>query len=264
MLSRMKPFQVLVLSTIGLNALSAPYALAGVNATVTNATGMKFARIEPDVFIMGSPSDEVDRKDAEAPHVVTITQPFYLGVYEVTQVEYEKVMGSNPSKEKSPNLPVDHITWHDAVAFCEKLSATDPKFDYRLPTEAEWEYACRAGTRTRHYWGEDSDRSQIGDYAFYKANGDGKTHEVGQKRPNPWGLYDMNGNVWEWCQDWMAPYDPAQKLDPKGPSAGDQKVCRGGCWAYDAARCRSAERNEAPADSVHPNLGMRVVAVPKG
>jgi formylglycine-generating enzyme required for sulfatase activity len=243
-------------------AAVAPGASTSVSP-VENAIGMRLVRIEPAAFIMGSPSDEPGRSDGERSHVVTITQPFYIGVYEVTQAEYESVMGKNPSKEKGPRLPVDHISWLDAVAFCETLTARDPRFSYRLPTEAEWEFACRAGTRTRFYWGDDADLTQIGQFAFYKANAGGKTHEVGQKLSNAWGLYDMNGNVWEWCQDWMAPYGPGAIVDPKGPESGEQKVCRGGCWAYEANRCRSAERNEAPADSVHVNLGMRVVAVPK-
>jgi len=239
------------------------YSAAKAGTTVENVIGMKLVLLETSVFVMGSPEDESDRRSTETQRVIQITSPFYLGAHEVTQAQYEKVMGNNPSKTKDPRLPVDHISWHDAVAFCAALTALDPRFSYRLPTEAEWEYACRAGTRTRYYWGVDANLSQIGDHAFYKENAEGKTHPVGQKKPNAWGLYDMNGNVWEWCQDWMASYDPNELRDPKGPGTGDQKVCRGGCWAYDAARCRSAERNEAPPDSVHVNLGMRVVAVPK-
>ena len=227
---------------------------------ITNSVGMKLQPIAPGSFIMGSPEHEKDRKPTETEREITISREFYIGVYEVTQAEYEAVMGHNPAREKGATLPVDHVTWHDAVAFCDKLTAQESGMRYRLPTEAEWEYACRAGTATRYYWGDDPELASIGAHAFYKANSGGKTHEVGQKKPNPWGLHDMNGNVWEWCQDWMGPYVPDETKDPGGAVSGEGKVCRGGCWAYDASRCRSAERNDAPADSVHVNLGFRVVA----
>lgn len=227
---------------------------------IINSIGMKLQLIAPGTFSMGSPESEKDRKPGEVQREVTLNREFYIGVCEVTQAEYEAVMGVNPSKTKGAKLPVDHVSWLDAVSFCQKLSDKEPGMRYRLPTEAEWEYACRAGTTTRYYWGHDLDLSAIGDYAYYKENSGGKTNEVGQKKSNPWGLQDMNGNVWEWCQDWMGPYDTRETTDPKGPATGEGKVCRGGCWAYDASRCRSAERNDAPADSVHVNLGIRVVA----
>lgn len=238
-------------------AAAAPKSLP---APVVNSIGMKLQFLAPGAFTMGSNESDKDRKPGEVQREMTLSREFYMGVYEVTQAEYETVMGINPSKIKGPKLPVDHVSWHDAVSFCEKLSAMESGMRYRLPTEAEWEYACRAGTTTRFYWGEDPDLAGIGEYAFYKENSGGKTNDVGQKKPNPWGLHDMNGNVWEWCQDWMGPYNAAETRDPKGPSTGEGKVCRGGCWAYDASRCRSAERNEAPPDSVHVNLGIRVVA----
>lgn len=240
-----------------------PRVFAGVTPlaeSITNSAGMKLQLIPSGNFIMGSPEQEKDRKQLETQRQITISQPFYIGICEVTQAAYEAVMGTNPSQNKGANLPVDHVSWNDAVAFCEKLSVKEPGMRYRLPTEAEWEYACRAGTTTRFYWGEDLDLTAIGDYAFYQRNSGGKTNEVGQKKPNPWGLHDMNGNVWEWCQDWMGPYDVQATVDPNGPARGEGKVCRGGCWAYEANRCRSAERNDAPADSVHVNLGIRVVA----
>lgn len=230
---------------------------------LTNPIGMKLVPIPAGTFQMGSPEAEDGRKPGEVQHSVTISDSFYMGVYEVTQSQYEQIMGTNPSGNVGADLPVDHVTWFDAVAFCGALTTMDPKFTYRLPTEAEWEYACRAGSTTRYYWGDDPKIEGIDAYAYYKENADGKTHPVGGKRPNPWGLFDMNGNVWEWCLDWMGPYPDGDATDPRGPDAGEQKVCRGGCWAYDATRCRSAERNEAPADSVHPNLGIRVVATPK-
>ena len=227
---------------------------------ITNSVGMKLQPISPGTFTMGSPNSEKDRKPAETQREVTISREFYIGVYEVTQREYEAVMGNNPATHQGANHPVDHVTWRDAVVFCEKLTAKESGMHYRLPTEAEWEYACRAGTSTRYYWGNDPELASIGDHAFHKENSGGTTNPVGQKKPNAWGLHDMSGNVWEWCQDWMGSYAPDEVMNPTGAASGEGKVCRGGCWAYDASRCRSAERNDAPADSVHPNLGIRVVA----
>ncbi|MBL7649303.1 MAG: formylglycine-generating enzyme family protein [Candidatus Hydrogenedentes bacterium] len=249
------------LSAFAVTLMPCVFAVASPLADpITNSVGMKLQPVPPGSFIMGSPEHEKDRKPTETERRITISREFYIGVYEVTQAEYEAVMGHNPAREKGATLPVDHVTWHDAVAFCDKLTAQESGMRYRLPTEAEWEYTCRAGTATRYYWGDDPELASIGDHAFYKANSGGKTHIVGQKKPNPWGLHDMNGNVWEWCQDWMGPYVPEETKDPQGPAAGEGKVCRGGCWAYEASRCRSAERNDAPADSAHVNLGFRVVA----
>ena len=250
------PVTVLALLAIGAASAAPPVD----TAPLTNSIGMKLQRIAPGTFTMGSPESEKDRKPAETQREVTISHEFYIGVYEVTQREYEAVMGNNPAKHEGANHPVDHVTWRDAVVFCEKLTAKEPGMRYRLPTEAEWEYACRAGTSTRYYWGNDPELEAVGDHAFYKENSGGTTSPVGQKKPNAWGLHDMNGNVWEWCQDWMGPYASDEVINPTGAASGEGKVCRGGCWAYDASRCRSAERNDAPADSVHPNLGIRVVA----
>jgi formylglycine-generating enzyme required for sulfatase activity len=228
---------------------------------ITNGIGMKFKLIPAGEFMMGSPEDDPDKSDDETPqHRVQITKPFCLGVHEVTQEQYEKVMEKNPSRFKEPSHPVDSVTWDNATAFCAKLSAMDTGFDYRLPTEAEWEYACRAGTTTRYSFGDDLDPQ----YAWFRGNSDGKTHPVGQKRPNAWGLYDMQGNVAEWCQDWYGERDYANSplADPVGPASGRGHVLRGGWWTAYATSCRSAYRGSGRAVVQNYILGFRVAAVP--
>jgi len=206
---------------------------------------MKLVLIRPGKFVMGSPDSEQGRKGNEGPqHEVTISKPFYIGVTEVTQAQYEAVMGTNPSRFKGPTNPVESIPWNEAVEFCRKLSEKTGKA-VRLPTEAEWEYACRAGTKTRYSFG-DSD-SVLGDYAWYGSNSGGMTHPVGQKKPNPWGLYDMQGNVWEWCADWDGPYSSGSSTDPQGAGSGDSRVLRGGSWGNgQTEHFRCASRSTSP------------------
>jgi len=192
---------------------------------------MKLVLIRPGKFMMGSPDSEQGRESKEGPqHEVVITKPFYMGVTEVTQAQYEAVMGMNPSKFTGPTNPVEYVSWDDAVLFCRKLSEKTGK-TARLPTEAEWEYACRAGTKTRFSFG-DSD-SVLGDYAWWESNCGGKTHPVGQKKPNPWGLYDMHGNVWEWCADRYGSYSSGVSTDPQGATSGDRRLVRGRSWRDD-------------------------------
>jgi len=215
-----------------------PAPLKKVPQELVNTIGMKFRLIQPGSFMMGSEKGDSDEKPV---HKVTLTKGFDMGVYEVTQEEWQKVMGSNPSKFKGPKNPVDSVSWEDAQEFARKLSQKE-NVTYRLPTEAEWEYACRAGTTTEYYWG---DEGEIGDYAWYDGNSGGTTHPVGQKKPNTWGLYDMSGNVYEWCQDWYSgaeKYPLERQTDPTGSTSGSDRVVRGGCWGLNALSCRSALR----------------------
>jgi formylglycine-generating enzyme required for sulfatase activity len=214
---------------------------------------------------MGSPDSDSDAGSNEKPqHKVRITKPFYLGVYEVTQAEYEKVMVENPSYDKRATNPVEMVSWAEATEFCKRLSATEGKA-YHLPTEAEWEYACRAGTTTQYSFGDDE--VSLGEYAWYTNNATMKTHAVGEKKGNAWGLHDMHGNVWEWCQDWYAGdyYANSPTDDPQGPSSGaSYRVVRGGCWIDSAWSSRSAFRYRIEARNRYERLGFRVAAVPPG
>ena len=190
--------------------------------------GIEFVYIPPGEFLMGSPESGA-MSDERPQHLVRITQGFYLGKYPVTQAQYECVMGKDPSVFKGPDRPVEWLTQREAVAFCDRLGMC-ASGEVRLPTEAEWEYACRAGTQTRYYFGDDD--GQLGDYAWYRENADQQTHPVGQKKPNAWGLYDMLGNVCEWCLDCWCPWFYAESPtdDPIGPQDGATAISRGGSW----------------------------------
>ena len=215
--------------------------------------------IKPGTFEMGSPSSEEGRDDDERQHRVTLTKGFWMGKYEVTQAQWQAVMGSDPSRFKGSNLPVEQVSWNDCQEFIRKLNAKG-QGTFRLPTEAEWEYACRAGSRTRFCFG-DSD-SDLGEYGWYGSNWGGTTHSGGQKRPNAWGLYDIHGNVWEWCQDWYGDYPSGNVTDPRGPGTGTYRVVRGGGWYYAPARCRSALRSGNAPGNRRGRLGFRVVRTP--
>ncbi|GCA87083.1 SUMF1/EgtB/PvdO family nonheme iron enzyme [Microcystis aeruginosa] len=209
-------------------------------------------------FFMGSP----DRDNEKPQHQVQVNS-FAIGKYPVTQAQYQAVMGNNPSWFKNnPQNPVENVSWNDAQAFCQKLSQITGK-TYRLPTEAEWEYACRAGTTTRYYFGDDA--NQLGDYAWYKGNSQAKTHPVGQKKPNAWGLYDMSGNVWDWCEDdWHnnyigAPKDGSAWLVNNDNRSQFSKCLRGGSWFSFPYVCRSANRYRVNPDYDYGDSGFRVV-----
>ena len=212
---------------------------------MVNSVGMVLVPIPAGEFQMGSPESEKDRQDDETQHLVKITKPYYLSAYEVTQEQYEKVMGNNPSDSKGANKPVENVNWNDAVDFCRKLSEQEGE-EYRLPTEAEWEYACRAGTSTAYSFG--NDESQLGKYAWFgslQLISEHETHPVGEKLPNAWGLYDMYGNVWEWCQDRYryGAYGSEKVItDPTGPASGSRRVLRGGAFYVPPFVVRSADR----------------------
>ncbi len=221
---------------------------------------MRLVLIPAGEFMMGSPKSQRGRKDNECPqHKVTISRPFYMGITEVTQEQYEAVLGKNPGSHKGAKNPVERVSWNDAVGFCKKLSAKTRRA-VRLPTEAEWEYACRAGTKTRFHFGDDE--KQLGDYAWYKDNSGGKAHPVAQKNPNARGLYDMHGNVWEWCADWHADsYADAKAVDPQGAPSGTHRVLRGGSCRDRPGYCRSARRGKNTPANRRELTGFRVVVV---
>jgi formylglycine-generating enzyme required for sulfatase activity len=263
----------------------------------TNSIGMKLVLIPPGEFDMGSPKELIDEElrlhrddkwymdhlnwyidplPGEGPrHRVRITKPFWLGATVVTQEEYQRVMGSNPSKfQGDPKRPVECVSWNEAVEFCRRLSelpgekAAKRRYQYQLPTEAQWEYACRAGNPGRWCFSAQpnpspgaSEETLLGEYAWFNQNsGDGQTHPVGQKLPNAWGLYDMHGNVWEWCQDWYdgGYYANSPTDDPAGPSGGSYRVRRGGSYGFAAGYCRSAHRFKLDPRYGEPPLGLRV------
>jgi formylglycine-generating enzyme required for sulfatase activity len=225
--------------------------------TFTNSIGMKFTLIPSGEFEMGAKEIK-----AEQPvHKVTIKNPFYLGTYPVTQREWKAVMGHNPSRFKSlfkgDNRPVENVSWYDVQEFIKKLNEQEGTDKYRLPSEAEWEYACRAGTTTRYSFG-DSD-SKLGDYAWYADNSGDKTHPVGEKKPNPWGLYDMHGNVFEWVQDHRhRHYNGAPADGSAWEGSGADRVLRGGSWSRSARDCRTASRDYDAQGVRGINLGFRL------
>jgi len=244
--------------------------------TLTNSIGIKLALIPAGRFLMGSPDTEPERSADEGPqHHVIISQPFYLGVYPVTQREYEAVMGKNPAHFNShnkggPEHPVEQVSWDEAVEFCERLSILPQEKKagsvYRLPTEAEWEYACRAGTTTAFWWGDSTSarKANFKGKNPYGGSAEGqyqqRTTKVGSFQANPWGLYDLHGNVWEWCSDWYTEsfYRQGDNKDPQGPKSGERRVLRGGSWGYNGRYWRAASRNHYEPGVRFHFLGFRV------
>jgi formylglycine-generating enzyme required for sulfatase activity len=238
----------------------------------TNASGMTFAWVPPGTFVMGSPEDEAGRDPDELRHPVTLTRGFWMGVTQVTQEQFQNVLGYNPSHFRGGDLPVETVHWENACDFCRRLSDREGRC-YRLPTEAEWEYACRAGTQTAYWFGNESHGPNpfirfirlfgpdiLARHAWYRGNSGGRPHPCGLLLPNPWGLFDVHGNVWEWCQDWydLNYYRQTPLVDPPGPESGTRHVLRGGSWNNRAIRLRSARRPWLPPE--HPDrYGFRVV-----
>ena len=246
-------------------ALVAAKAKAGPDR-VTNSVGMEFIRIPKGVFMMGSPRGEKNRSREESQARVTLSRDFWLGKTEVTRGQWETVMGTKPwSGSGDPlgaDFPAVNSSWEDVTEFCRKLtdrergSGTLPADEvYRLPTEAEWEYACRAGTTTAYSFGEDE--SKLGDFGWFSGNAGGNAHRVGTKKPNPWGLHDMHGNVREWCSDWYKS-KLAGGVDPVGPAEGSGRVNRGGNWSFFPIDCRSAHRYYLAPSLRLVNVGFRV------
>jgi uncharacterized protein (TIGR02996 family) len=259
--------------------------------TLTNSIGMQFVLIPPGTFLMGSPAGESERDNDEQQHRVEITRPFYLGVYPVTQTQWQAVMHNNPShfsatgdgKAKVKGLdtsdfPVEQVSWEDATAFLDKLSALEEeheaRWNYRLPTEAEWEYACRGGTASNQifHFGNtlSSKQANFDGRSPYGGAATGpylqRTSKVGSHPANGFGLHDMHGNLWEWCSDWYDGdyYAKRPPADPQGPRQGSDRVYRGGGWYGDGWFCRSASRDGNVPDFRHDDLGFRAALVPSG
>ncbi|MCL1993066.1 MAG: formylglycine-generating enzyme family protein [Spirochaetes bacterium] len=275
---------------------------------ITSPAGIVTLRLPAGVFTMGSPAHEIGRGDWEGPQrQVTISEGFWMGVYPVTQEEWERVMGGNPSffpddpaaGEAQGRRPVENVTWHDAIVFANRLSLMEglspayriagsthpddwgdvPAWDspnlaawnsveivpgsngWRLPTEAQWEYAARAGTATAFSNGTQdwNDAASLDGIGWLYFNSGGMTHAVGRKAANPWGLHDMHGNVWEWVWDWWGVYTAQDETDPAGASSGTERVLRGGSWFNSALDVRSAFRNGAAPSSRNGNVGLRLV-----
>lgn len=241
--------------TLGVRASDAP----GKTLSLDLGGGVKLEMvlIPAGKFMMGS-----DKGGEKPAHEVTITKPFYMGKFTVTQAQYQQVIGSNPSKFKGAENPVDSISWEVAQKFCAKASEIT-KMTITLPTEAQWEYACRAGSKTAYYNGDtEADLEKAG---WYSVNAKDTTHPCGKKEPNAWGLYDMHGNIWQWCMDWhdSTYYAKSPKEDPQGPESGATRVMRGGTYDTTAYGCRSAYRYSFEPARKFENMGFRVIAVTK-
>lgn len=221
---------------------------------ITDSLGMTFAWIPPGTFKMGSPKSEEGRGSDETQHKVTLTKGFYLAVHSITQAVWQKIMRKNPSDYKSGgDHPVTNVSWVDCQKFLEKLSKKDGHC-YRFPTEAEWEYACRAGTQTAFAFGKTLSDEQA------SLDGIGTT-PVGKFPPNAWGLYDMHGNVWEWCADWYGAYPAGNVVDPQGPDSGGGRIVRGGSFGSPANDARSAVRNGCEPTETGNLVGFRPVRI---
>lgn len=223
--------------------LVTPFLLLAQNHDVqsktskSDSTGMEFVLVQPGTFQMGSDDGDADEKPI---HSVTISRPFYIGKYEVTQKQWRDVMGTNPSRFRGDTHPVENVSWIDALEFIQKLNEKEGTTKYRLPTEAEWEFAARGGTQSNGY--KFAGSNNVADVAVYSENSGSQTKPVGSKRPNELGVYDMSGNVNEWCSDWYGAYSGSVERDPKGPSSGLGLVLRGGSFASGDDYCRVAFR----------------------
>ncbi|MBL8228343.1 MAG: SUMF1/EgtB/PvdO family nonheme iron enzyme [Bryobacterales bacterium] len=230
-----------------------------------NASAIRFRYIPPGSYLRGSPASEAGRDRDEVQHRVTITRGFYMAVHEVTQEQWRGLMGSNPAVFQQPvegedplQRPVEFVSWNDCQRFLAKLNALG-EGRFRLPTEAEWEYAARAGSQTRFWWGDGVRDSDNQKHAWANSRSYATTHPVGMKPSNAWGLFDMSGNVWEWCSDWYGPYPEGDQVDPKGPPQGKERVFRGGSYYDFPVSLRSANRHRHAPEARYTAIGLRLV-----
>ena len=244
-------------SSTSLNAVGSSTSGSVITIPVKNGISIEMVKVEAGSFNMGATPEMENPYDSEKPvHRVTLTNNYYIGKYEVTQALWQAVMGSNPSYFKGDDLPVEKVSWDDCQDFISKLNAMTGK-RFRLPSEAEWEYAARGGKKSRGY--QYSGSNTLGDVAWYYGNSGPKTHAVGTKQPNELGIYDMTGNVWEWCQDWFGSYSSSPQTNPTGAASGSIRVCRGGSWNYSAGLCRTSYRGNNSPDDRFSYLGLRLV-----
>jgi formylglycine-generating enzyme required for sulfatase activity len=239
-------------------ALEPPELRPPVSRKMVNSIGMRFVLIPAGTFLMGSATTEQGDEDELPRHQVTLSQPFYLQTTPVTQGQWVEVMGENPSffHEGGDNCPVENVSWEEAQEFIANLNDLEGTDEYRLPTEAEWEYACRAGSNEAFCFGDEE--ADLKNYAWYEANAGGSTHPVGRLRANAWGLYDMHGNVFEWCQDWFGEYPAGPVTDPQDPASGGHRVLRGGSWNSPVEDVRSAYRLRLNPDYRYQHEGFRL------
>lgn len=231
-----------------------------MSETITNNIGMTFVLIPAGTFLMGGDPVKEQADENETPrHTVTFAEPFYLGKYTVTQSQWQALSEGNPSRFKGNDLPVETVSHGDACQFIDRLNRREETDAYRLPTEAEWEYAARAGSESTYCFG--AEKKNLGNYAWYQKNSDQQTHPVGLLSPNDWGLHDMHGNVHEWCSDWFDRnyYAQSPKDDPTGPGDGLARSLRGGDWGSKDWYCRCAIRSLSSPDRRSPRVGFRVV-----
>jgi sulfatase modifying factor 1 len=262
-----------------LGSMPTPFPPVWASAWGTNRRACFFAELElaqgavtrlrwipPGRFLMGSPADEAGRWKEEGPqHWVMLTCGYWLADAPCTQAEWRAVMGTKPSYFKGNDLPVEQVSWEECQEFCKRLRSRYPGLEARLPTEAEWEYACRAGTTSAYNDGPTCTGPEEKDLAldkvgWFNENSGGKIHPVRQKEANRWGLYDMHGNVWEWCEDWYGDYNADDQVDPAGPASGSERVHRGGSWGFRVWYCRSAYRYWRRPGDRHPDLGFRLAS----
>jgi len=220
----------------------------------SNSIGMEFVLIQPGTFQMGSVDGDADEKPI---HPVTISKPFTIGKYEVTQKQWRDIMGTNPSRYRGDNRPVESVSWDDVQDFIRKLNVKEGTTKYRLPTEAEWEFAARGGTQSHGF--KFAGSSNVADVAVHSENAGGETKPVGSKRPNELDIYDMSGNVWEWCSDWKDDYGRSAERDPGGPTSGSYRVLRGGSFLDYDSNCRVAGRSSGNPNARYRADGFRCV-----
>ena len=227
----------------------------------TNSIGMAFILIPAGQFQMGAHESEDGSSKEKPHHMVIISKPFYMGKYEVTQDQWQKIMGNNQSLFRGPTRPAERVSWDDVQMFISELNAREKTTSYRLPTEAQWEYAARGGSKTSYCYGDDPKGKKLALYGWYEKNSGKQTQPVGELKPNSWGLHDMHGNVQEWVQDWFDRkyYNISPRIDPEGPPDGRKRAIRGGSWINPAWHCRSATRNYYSSDYVDNDIGFRLV-----